>query len=177
MFHPDCSHPALLRSNRPQGYCDVQMGSSGSKNAASASKVAQHTARNAARSSAPGQSAPMPASQQGARNINIKGEPVASSSETKNKAVLRDASDPSAPGPDLLSRNLASLGQASAQKHNSSRFTPVSIDRCLIRPIPSDYTLMWCRTQELLECCNAAQSLKKPKARQPPPFPLVSAIN
>lgn len=67
----------------------------------------------------------MPAGQAGARNVNIKGDPVIASSETKNKAVLQDASDPSAPGPNLLARNLASLGQATAQKHNATRFTPV----------------------------------------------------
>lgn len=102
------------------------MGSSGSKSAASAAKVAQNTARKAAKSASQAESQPMPAAGQGARNVNIRGEPVAASSETKNKAVLQDASDPSAPRPDLLARNLASLGQASAQKHNPTRYTPVS---------------------------------------------------
>ncbi|KAK9898089.1 hypothetical protein P389DRAFT_179543 [Cystobasidium minutum MCA 4210] len=64
------------------------------------------------------------AGQGSARNVNIRGEPVTPSSETKNKAVMQDASDPSAPGPNLLARNLASLGQATAQKHNPTRFTP-----------------------------------------------------
>ena len=70
------------------------------------------------------------AAQQGttARNVNIKGDPVIASSETKNKAVMQDASDPSAPGPNRLARNLASLGQATAQKHNPTRFAPVRLN-------------------------------------------------
>lgn len=103
------------------------MGSSGSKSASSAAKVAQNTARNAAKSASGAEGRPMQAAagQGSARNVNIRGEPVTPSSETKNKAVMQDASDPSAPGPNLLARNLASLGQATAQKHNPTRFTPV----------------------------------------------------
>lgn len=53
---------------------------------------------------------------------------MAPASETKSSAILSDAADPSG-GRDMLSRNLASLGQATvqnAQAHNSSRFKPVS---------------------------------------------------
>lgn len=104
------------------------MGSSGSKSATSAARVAENTVRNASRSPIASQSQPTRAAgDRGTRNINIHGDPVTASSETKNRAVMHDASDPSAPGPDLLSRNLASLGQATAQKHNASRYTPVSL--------------------------------------------------
>lgn len=101
------------------------MGSSGSKSAVNASRAAQNSARHAVRASEYGEGKPIDLAQGSARNLNIRGEPVAPSSETKDRAVLKDASDPSAPGPDSLSRNLASLGQATAQKHNASRFTPV----------------------------------------------------
>jgi hypothetical protein len=106
------------------------MGSSASKSASSTAKAAQSANRTAAQAGSQAiRQTTARGQQQGgeARNINIKGEPVTPSSEMKTKAVLKDASDPSA-GPDMLSRNLASLGQASAQKHNASRFTPVRFD-------------------------------------------------
>lgn len=109
------------------------MGSSTSKSVTGSAKSVANATVNAARPAARATERRMRQGQ-ASQNIDIKGNAVASSSGSKSEAVLKDASDPSAP--NMLSKNLASLGQAQAQSHDASRFTPVSGDEVTISILP-----------------------------------------
>ncbi|KAL7009145.1 hypothetical protein EMMF5_001343 [Cystobasidiomycetes sp. EMM_F5] len=68
--------------------------------------------------------------QRRSQNIGLDGKPITSASSSKSAEIRRDAADPSGMDIRQLSKNLASLGQATitdAQRHNTSRFARVGV--------------------------------------------------